>query len=278
MRKTTQIKGQQMNKVAINDIGTPEDFLRAIDESMKTYAIDDSVNGIVVQIDREGILVDIGCKTEALVPKKEISAKRVFDIHDLISIGQRVEAKIIRIDEEEQYVLSMKETEVQMLWNAVEAIWNSDEKIVSGEITRIVKGGMIVDIGVRAFLPSSQSFIDRSEDFSRYVGHKVDAKIIQFDKEKGSVVISRRAFIEQDQKEEKMLQFSQLQIGQVYKGRVSGVVEFGVFVSMGLLSGLIHKSKMGNSTPNQFTIGHDVEVEVLEIDFDKDRLSLAFKG
>lgn len=267
-----------MNKVAINDIGTPEDFLKAVNESIKTYAIDDSVNGIVVQIDREGILVDIGSKTEALVPKKEISAKRVFDIHDLISIGQRVDAKIIRLEEEEQYVLSMKETEVQMLWNAVEAIWNSEEKIVSGEITRIVKGGMIVDIGVRAFLPSSQSFIDRSEDFSRYVGQIVDAKIIQFDKEKGSVVISRKAFIDQEQKEDKMIQFSELQIGQVYKGRVSGVVEFGVFVSMGLLSGLIHKTKMGNSTPNQFTIGDDVEVEVLEIDFDKDRLSLAFNG
>lgn len=267
-----------MSKIAINDIGTVSDFLKAIDESMKKYAIDDNVTGIVVQIDRDGILVDIGSKTEAYVAKKEISAKRVFDIHDLLSIGQTVEGKIIRIDQEEQYVLSMKEAEEQILWNTVEAIWNSDEKIVSGEITRIVKGGMIVDIGVRAFLPSSQSFIDRSEDFSRYVGHKIDAKIIQFDKEKGSVVISRRAFIEQDQKEEKLSQFKQLQIGQVYKGRISGVVEFGVFVSIGLVSGLIHKSKMGNSTPNQFTIGHNVDVEILEIDFDKDRLSLAFKG
>ena len=101
---------------------------------------------------------------------------------------------------------------------------------------------------------------------------------IQFDKEKGSVVISRKAFIDQEQREDKMIQFSELKIGQVYKGRVSGVVEFGVFVSMGLLSGLIHKTKMGNSTPNQFTIGDDIEVEVLEIDFDKDRLSLAFNG
>lgn len=267
-----------MSKIAINDLGTVSDFLKAIDESMKKYKIDDSVTGIVVQIDREGILVDIGCKTEAYVPKREISARRVFDIHDLLSVGQVVEGKIIRIDQEDQYVLSMKEAEEQVLWNTTEAIWNSDKKIVSGEIIKVVKGGMIVDIGIRAFLPLSQSLINKSEDLSKYLGHRVDAKIIQFDREKGSVVISRKAFVDQEQKEEKRIQFSQLEVGQVYKGRISGIIEFGVFVSIGLLSGLIHKTKMGNSTPNQFTIGDDIEVEVLEVDFDKDRLSLAFKG
>jgi len=267
-----------MNKIAINDIGTPEDFLRAIDESMKAYAIGDNVNGIVVQIDREGILVDIGSKTEAFVPKKEISAKRVFDIHDLISIGQTVEANIIRLDEEGQYVLSMKEAEVEMLWNTVEAIWNSDDKIVSGEITKIVKGGMIVDIGIRAFLPSSQSHINKTEDFNTYVGQTVEAKIIQFEKEKGNVVISRKALIAEDLKQDKMIHFAKLQLGQVYNGTVSGITNFGVFVAIGLVSGLIHKSKMGKYTPEQFTIGHDVQVEILEADFDNDRLSLAFKG
>jgi small subunit ribosomal protein S1 len=267
-----------MNKIAINDIGTAEDFLRAIDESMKIYAIGDSVSGVVVQIDNEGILVDIGSKTEAFVPKKEISAKRVFDIHDLISIGQMVETNIIRLDEEGQYVLSMKEAEVEMLWNTVDAIWNSDDKIVSGEITRIVKGGMIVDIGLRAFLPSSQFYVDKSEDLANYVGQRIQAKIIQFDRAKANIVISRKALIEFDQKEDKKIQFSKLATGQVNTGKVSGITNFGIFVSLGLVSGLIHKSKMGKWTPEQFTVGHDVQVEVIEIDFDKDRLSLAFKG
>jgi len=267
-----------MNKIAINDLGTVSDFLKAIDESMKNYSIDDSVTGMVVQIDNEGVLVDIGCKTEAFVPKKEVSAKRVFDIHDLLSVGQMVEGKVIRLDEGQGYVLSMKQAEEKILWNTIEDVWNSDDKIVSGEITKIVKGGMIVDIGIRAFLPSSQSTANKSEDLSKYIGRKIDTKIIQFDREKGSVVVSQKAFIDQEQKEEKMIQLSQLEIGQVYKGVVSGIVDFGIFVSIGLVSGLIHKSKMGNSTPSQFTIGDDVEVEILEIDFDKDRLSLAFKG
>jgi small subunit ribosomal protein S1 len=267
-----------MKQVAINDIGTAEDFLKAIDESMKTYNVGDAVKGTVVHIDREGVLLDIGCKTEGFIPKKEVSARRTIDIREVVSIGQLVDGSIIGIDQEGQYVISIKEAEVEAIWSQVEAIWNSEDKIVSGEITKLVKGGMIVDIGIRAFLPSSQSFIDRSEDFSRYVGQTIDAKIIQFDKEKGNVVISRKALIEQEQKEDKMMQFSQLEVGQSYTGRVSGINNFGVFVSLGLLSGLIHKSKMGKWTPEQFTIGHDVVVEIIEVDFDKDRLSLAFKG
>jgi small subunit ribosomal protein S1 len=166
-----------MNQVTLNDIGTPEDFLRAIDESMKEFFVGDIVTGTVVQIDREGILLDIGCKSEGHIPKKEVTAKRIFDIHDVVSIGQVIQATVIGLDDE-GYVLSMKEAEVEILWNSVEAIWNSEDKLVSGEITRIVKGGMIVDIGLRAFLPASQFYVDKTEDLANYVGQIVDAKII----------------------------------------------------------------------------------------------------
>jgi len=215
---------------------------------------------------------------EAFIPKKEVSAKRVFDIYEVLEIGKTIQANIIRTDEEGQYVLSMKEAEVISLWDQVEAIWNSDDKIVSGVITKVVKGGMIVDIGVRAFLPSSQSHINKDSDFTTFVGQTVEAKIIQFERVKGNIVISRKALIENDLKQEKMIHFSKLKEGLSYIGTISGINNFGVFVSLGLVSGLVHKSKMGKWTPEQFTVGHDIEVEVVEIDFDKDRLSLAFKG
>ena len=266
-----------MNKVTLNDIGTPEDFLNAINESMREYFVGDIVTGTVVQIDREGVLLDIGCKTEGHIPKKELSAKRIFDIHDIVSIGQVLQATVIGLDDE-GYVLSTKEAEVEILWNSIEAIWNSDEKVVSGEITRIVKGGMIVDIGLRAFLPASQFHVDKTEDLANYVGQRVDAKIIQFDRAKGNIVISRKALVEFDQKEDKKIQLSKLAIGQVHTGKVSGITNFGVFVSLGLVSGLIHGSKMGKLTPDQFTISQQVQVEIIDIDFDKDRLSLAFRG
>jgi small subunit ribosomal protein S1 len=267
----------QVKQIAINDIGSLEDFLKAIDESMKEYFVGDIVTGTVVQIDREGVLLDIGCKNEGYISKKELSAKRLFDIHDIVSIGQVLQATVIGLDDE-GYVLSTKEAEVEILWNSIEAIWNSEDKLVSGEITRIVKGGMIVDIGLRAFLPASQFYVDKTEDLANYVGQIVDAKIIQFDRAKGNIVISRRVLIENNQKEDKKIQFSKLAVGQVHTGKVSGITNFGVFVSLGLVSGLIHQSKMGKWTPEQFTIGHDLQVEIIDIDFDKDRLSLAFKG
>lgn len=267
-----------MKQIAINDIGTVEDFLKAIDESMRSYNIGDLVKGIVVQIDREGALIDIGSKVEAFVPKKEVSAKRLFEIDEIISIGDMVEATIIRVDEEGQYVLSMKEAEVEMLWNRAEAIWNSDDKVVSGVITKVVKGGMIVDIGVRAFLPASQSHIAKEADFTTFVGQTIEAKMIQFDRVKGNIVISRKAVIEKDLKQEKMIQFAKLKQGQTYSGNISGINSFGIFVSLGLVSGLVHKTKMGKWTPEQFVVGRPIDVEILEIDFDKDRLSLAYKG
>ncbi len=168
-----------MSNIAINDIGTAEDFLRAIDESMKSYNIGDTVTGTVVQIDRDGALIDIGHKTEAYIPKKEVSAKRVFDIYEFLEVGKVVNANITSVDQEGQFHLSMKEAEVESLWNQVEAIWNSEDKIVSGVIAKVVKGGMIVDIGVRAFLPSSQSHIQKDSDFNSFVGQTVEAKIIQ---------------------------------------------------------------------------------------------------
>jgi small subunit ribosomal protein S1 len=267
----------QVKQIAINDIGSLEDFLKAIDESMKEYFVGDIVTGTVVQIDREGVLLDIGCKNEGHITKKELSAKRLFDIHDIVSIGQVLQATVIGLDDE-GYVLSTKEAEVEILWNSIEAIWNSEDKLVSGEITRIVKGGMTVDIGLRAFLPASQFHVDKSEDLANYVGQRVDAKIIQFDRAKGNIVISRKALVEFDQKEDKKIQFSKLAVGQVHTGKVSGITNFGVFVSLGLVSGLIHQSKMGKLTPEQFVISSSVQVEIIDIDFDKDRLSLAFKG
>jgi small subunit ribosomal protein S1 len=266
-----------VKQVAINDIGSLEDFLKAIDESMKEYFVGDIVTGTVVQIDREGVLLDIGCKNEGYISKKELSAKRLFDINDIVSIGQVLQATVIGLDDE-GYVLSTKEAEVEILWNSIEAIWNSEDKIVSGEITRIVKGGMIVDIGLRAFLPASQFHVDKTEDLANYVGQIVDAKIIQFDRAKGNIVISRKALVEFDQKEDKKIQFSKLAVGQVHTGKVSGITNFGVFVSLGLVSGLVHQSKMGKWTPEQFTIGHDLQVEIIDIDFEKDRLSLAYRG
>jgi len=266
-----------MKQVAINDIGTTEDFLAAIDASMKTWKDDDPIVGTVVQIDRDGILVDIGDKAEAFVPKNEVSNRRNFDIQEIVQIGQVVEAVVLSKNDEGQYILSMKQNEIESIWRTIQYKYEISDPIM-GKVVKIVKGGLIVDIGVKAFLPGSLVDTNRVTDFTAYVGHEAEFLIHSIDKEKGSIVLNRRSLLEQLQKEDKQIEFAKLEIGQVHKGNVSGITDYGVFIEIGMLSGLIHKSKMGEFTPEQFTLGHEVEVEIIEIDFEKSRLSLSLRG
>lgn len=264
-----------MKQIAINDV---EDFMAAIDASMKTHKSGDVVKGIVVQIDREGALVDIGGKTEGFVPKSEISTRKNVAIDEAVQIGQEIEAVVIgKNHEQDQYILSLKQNEVEAIWNDMENRLKESIPIM-GKVVKMVKGGLIVDIGVKAFLPGSLIDINKVTDFQAYIGHEAEFLIQSIDRSKGSIVLNRRALIEQMQKEDKQIEFAKLAVGQIHKGLVSGIAEYGVFVKIGLLAGLVHKTKMGELTPDQFIVGHEVEVEIIDIDFEKSRLSLAFRG
>jgi small subunit ribosomal protein S1 len=266
-----------MKQVAINDIGTAEDFMAAIDQSMKSYQKGDVVPGTIVQIGRDGVLVDIGSKSEAFIPKNELSLTKDFNIFEITKIGQVVRGTVLSKDEEGNLILSLKEGKLEDLWDALQFKYEISDP-VKGKIVKAVKGGLIVDIGTRAFLPGSLIELNRVDDISVYVGHEVEAIILQFDREKKNIVLSRRSLLEQVIKEDKNIEFAKVEVGQIYRGSISGITEYGVFVEIGLLSGLIHKSKMGEFTPEQFTVGHEVDVEISEIDFEKSRLSLAYRG
>lgn len=267
-----------MKQVAINDIGTAEDFMAAIDATVKTFKSGDLIFGTVVQISREGVLLDIGLKTEGYVPKGEVTTRKDVDIYDIIKIGEEVEAVVLNFNkEEERYILSLKDGEIENIWNDLQNRFEISIP-VSGKIIKMVKGGLIVDIGVKAFLPGSLVDINRIDDFSNYIGQTFDFIINQFDRAKGNVVLNRRTLLEQMIKDEKNIEFAKLAIGQVYEGLVSGVTEYGVFVEIGVLAGLIHKSKMGQLTPESFNLNQAVEVEIIDIDYEKNRLSLAFRG
>jgi len=266
-----------MNQIAINDIGTADDFLAAIDASIKHFGHGQPVSGTVVQIDRDGVLVDIGDKSEAFVPKNELTNKKNVDINEIVQIGQVVEATVLSKNEEGQYILSLKQNEVEAIWNDIQNRFELSIPIV-GKVVKMVKGGLIVDIGIKAFLPGSLVDTNRVTDFTVYIGHEAEFLIHSIDRAKGSIVLNRRSLIEQMQKEDKQIEFAKLAVGQAHQGIVSGITDYGVFVEIGLLSGLIHKSKMGDFTPEQFNMGHAVDVEIIEIDFDKSRLSLALRG
>jgi small subunit ribosomal protein S1 len=259
----------------MNQQMTTQEFLEAIDASMKHYTKGQLVSGTIVQISTDGALVDIGHKTEGFIPKSELIAQKGATVYDIVSIGEVVEAQVIgRNTEEDQYILSLKEGQMQAYWNDLQNYFEISQPII-GKVSKAIKGGLIVDIGTRAFLPGSQIELNRVDDMSGYIGQELEFLIIQFDREKKNVVLSRRALLEQAIKEDKNIEFAKLAIGQIHNGIISGVADYGAFVNIGLLSGLIHKSKVENFTPEMFTVGQEVQVEIVDIDFEKSRLSLA---
>ena len=144
-----------------------------------------------------------------------------------------------------------------------------------GKVKKIIKGGLIVDIGVKAFLPGSQVETTKVDDFTGYIGQELELLIINFNREKQNVVVSRRSLLEQLIKEDKIIEFARMAVGQVHKGIVSGIEKYGAFIQIGSISGLVHVSKMNNQI---LEIGQEVEVEVIGIDLEKSRFSLALKG
>jgi small subunit ribosomal protein S1 len=263
-------KQQIMKQIAINDIGTAADFMAAIDASMKTWTNKQPISGTVVQISREGALVDIGDKLEAFIPNKELSTS-------IIEVGQTVEGIVLSKNEEGQYIISLKDNEVEAFWNTLQFKYETSDPII-GKVIKIVKGGLIVDIGVKAFLPGSLVDVERVTDFTAYLGHEAEFLIHSIDKEKQNIVLNRRSLVEQIIKEDKQIEFSKLEVGQVHQGKVSGITEYGMFVEIGMLAGLVHKTKMGESTPELFTMHQQIEVEIIDIDFDKSRFSLQYRG
>ncbi len=266
-----------MSQIAINDVGTEEDFLRAIDDSMRQFSYGQVVSGVVVQIDREGVLLDIGYKTEGFIPRKEVLSSKDEDINDVIKIGEHLEATIVHIDPEGNYTLSLKEGKVKRMWDMYQNKYEISEPVI-GKVKKAVKGGLIVDIGVQAFLPGSLIDLNRVDNFEAYVGQEVEAIILQFDRAKQNIVLSRKELLKKTADEDKQIQFAKLSVGQIHDGKIAGMSNYGVFVKIGLISGLIHKSKMGGYVPENFVVGQDVKVEILDIDFEKSRLSLQHKG
>lgn len=263
-----------MTQIAINDIGSTEDFIKAIDQSIRIYKKGDIARGYIIDISRDGALVDIGQKTEAFIPMKEITSDKDFDIKDYLQIGQEIEALVLSKNEEGNITLSLKQTELEKTWEYITNCYEISQPI-RGLVTKIVKGGLIVDVGVRSFLPLSQIDLIKVDNVEAYLGQEIDVLIINVDREKSNIVLSRRALLEQINKEEKFLQFAKMAIGQVHKGIVSGIASYGAFIQIGHISGLIHTSKMNGKT---LQANQEVDVEVIDIDLEKSRLSLALRG
>ena len=270
------------SQIAINDVGSAEDFLAAIEGTIKNFNDGDLVSGVVVQIDREEVLLDIGYKTEGVIPSRELSIRHDVAPSELVKVGDRVEALVLqKEDKEGRLILSKKRAQYEQAWGDVEGKKERDE-VVTGTVIEVVKGGLIVDIGLRGFLPASLVEMRRVRDLTPYLGQQVECRIIELDKNRNNVVLSRRAFLEQSQSESRTTFLNQLQKGQVRTGQISSIVNFGAFVDLGGVDGLVHVSELSwkhiDHPSEVVEVGDEVTVEVLEVDFERERVSLSLKA
>ena len=272
----------EASTVAVDDFGSPEAFMAAVDATIKYFNDGDIVSGTVVKVDRDEVLLDIGYKTEGVIPSKELSIKHDVDPFDVVRVGDEIEALVQqKEDKEGRLILSKKRAQYERAWGTIEKI-KEEDGVVSGSVIEVVKGGLIVDIGLRGFLPASLVEMRRVRDLAPYIGRELDAKIIELDKNRNNVVLSRRAWLEQTQSEVRQTFLNQLQKGQIRKGVVSSIVNFGAFVDLGGVDGLVHVSELSwkhIDHPNEVVeVGTPVTVEVLEVDMDRERVSLSLKA
>ncbi|MFA7267616.1 MAG: 30S ribosomal protein S1 [Candidatus Nanopelagicales bacterium] len=270
------------SSIAVNDIGDEAAILAAIDATIKYFNDGDIVEGTIVKVDRDEVLLDIGYKTEGVIPSRELSIKHDVDPNQVVSVGDEVEALVLqKEDKDGRLILSKKRAQYERAWGDIEAIKEADG-VVKGSVIEVVKGGLILDIGLRGFLPASLVEMRRVRDLQPYVGTEIEAKIIELDKNRNNVVLSRRAWLEQTQSQVRHDFLNQLQKGQVRSGVVSSIVNFGAFVDLGGVDGLVHVSELSwkhiDHPSEVVEVGTEVTVEVLDVDMDRERVSLSLKA
>ena len=263
-----------------DDMG-PDDFAAAIEQTVLEFNEGDIVEGTVVNISHDEVLVDIGYKSEGVIPLKELSIRKSVSPDEVVSNGDRIEALVLdKEDDEGRLILSKKRAQYERAWGRIEAI-NKSGQTVKGRVIEVVKGGLIVDIGLRGFLPASLVELRRVRDLDPYIGQDIEAKVIELDRNRNNVVLSRRAYLEEEQAEQRTAFLDDLAEGEPRTGVISSVVNFGAFVDLGGMDGLVHVSELSwqhvNHPSEVVKVGDEVQVKVLEVDRGRERISLSIK-
>ena len=267
--------------VVIFDEISDEEFSAMIDSTISPFDEGDLVTGTIVKIDHDEVLLDIGFKSEGVIPVRELSIRKDVDPSEIVELNEQVEALVLqKEDKDGRLILSKKRAEYERAWISVEEKFNAGEN-VEGEVIEVVKGGLILDIGLRGFLPASLVDLRRVKDLTAYMGTRIEARVIEMDRNRNNVVLSRRVVLEEARKEERSEILAKLKPGMRLKGNVSSIVDFGAFVDLGGIDGLVHISELSWSHVNHpsevVKVGQEVEVEVLDVDMNRERISLGLK-
>ncbi|EMT47363.1 30S ribosomal protein S1 [Anoxybacillus flavithermus] len=247
---------------------------------VRVYEVGDTVKGQVTKVEDKQVLVDVeGSKLVGIIPISELSSLHIEKASDVLSVGDAVIAKVKKV-EDEAIILSKKAADAEQAWEDLE------RKLTNGEtfdvvVKDIVKGGLVADVGVRAFIPASLVEKDFVEDFTDYKGRTLAVKVIELDREKNRVVLSHRAVVEEEETSKKKAALQSLHVGQVLEGTVARITNFGVFVNVGEIDGLVHISQLAHTRVDHpsdvVKEGDVVKVKVLAIDEQSGRVSLSVK-
>ncbi|HMJ03537.1 MAG TPA: 30S ribosomal protein S1 [Conexibacter sp.] len=251
------------------------------DATLQPFEEGDVVTGNVVRIDKDEVLVDIGYKSEGVIPANELSIRKSVDPKDEVEMGEEVDALVLtKEDQDGRLILSKKRARFEKAWRRIEAAAESGEP-VDGSVIEVVKGGLIIDLGVRGFLPASLVDIRRVPNLDEYLGQTIECRVIELNRSRNNVVLSRRAVLEEQRREDRERILDRLQPGMIVDGTISNIVDFGAFVDLDGIDGLIHISELSWSHVNHpseiLAIGDTVNVKVLDIDRDRQRISLGLK-
>jgi small subunit ribosomal protein S1 len=266
-----------------NDVGdSQEELMAAIEATIKPFDEGDIVAGTIVKIEKDEVLLDIGYKSEGVIPLRELSIRNDVDPHDVVSLGDSVEALVTqKEDADGRLIMSKKKAQYERAWGRIEQI-KAEEGTVEGPVIEVVKGGLILDIGLRGFLPASLVEMRRVRDLHPYVGRLLECRIIELDKNRNNVVLSRRKFLEESQAEQRQGFLTSLTKGEIRTGTVSSIVNFGAFVDLGGVDGLVHVSELSwkhvDHPSEVVDVGQEVRVEVLDVDLERERVSLSLKA
>jgi small subunit ribosomal protein S1 len=264
----------------INESKVEENFVEIQEKiDLQNVQTGDLIKGTIVQVSSDDALIDIGGKSEGVLPVTEFSNEKV-DLKEHLQVGDEILVEVIKVDKEGNYILSRKNAYYNELMDKLEKAMETGE-IIEAPVVEIVKGGLLVDVGIRGFVPASQVERFFVEDFQEYLQKTLRLRVIELDKEKRKVVLSQRVVLDEEHQKQKEATLEQLKEGQTKKGVVKRLTNFGAFVDLGGIDGLLHVSEMGwnrvNHPADVLQVGDEVEVYVLSVDKDKEKISLSLK-
>ncbi len=262
------------------EMNSPEEDMQDAVE-VKTVRHGEIVTGKVVHVGPDEVMVDVGAKSEGVIPIRELSCCEINSPQDIVKVGDEIEVYVLKAEDNEgKLILSKEKADAEKAWVKVEEALHSEEPL-EGIVRDVVKGGLLVDVGVRSFLPASLVERGYVEDLSKYLGQTISARVIEMNRGRKKVILSRKAVLEEEYARLRQEMLETLQENQVVKGIVRRLTQFGAFVDIGGVDGLLHISEMSwyriNHPSEVVKVGDEIDVMVLRVDRENEKISLGLK-